>query len=143
MKKIILSVLLLTSSLFACCCTPASCLPVIQSMQEASIDNINDVTSIDDKTGEIWVNKIQKTLDELNSLKEESLKKNKEISNLEMANLIESYKEEFNFLKLAEYKKQSFQIKEITNKSNLLEMNIDLQIRQLDSTNEIESLIKK
>ena len=50
-------------------------------------------------------------------MKEIYLKKQKNISNLEYANLIETYKEEFNYLQLLEYKKTSFQEKEIANKA--------------------------
>lgn len=145
MKKIIALFFIASSSLFAaCCCVPAvSCVQVIISMDGAKFDNINDIITNDANEARIWDEKIQQKLKEINDLKNDSLKISKSLKNLEYANVLESYKEEFNTLKIIEYKKQSSQSKEIINKANLLESKLDFQLKHPINEDEIETSILK
>lgn len=115
-----------------CCCIPvASCVQVETSTETAKTKNITHLNTEDDNVGNLWLNKVEKELQELQELKKISLEKQKNISNLEYANLIESYNEELNYLKILDTKKNEFDANAVKNKMLLLENSLSLELNKL------------
>lgn len=129
-----------------CCCIPAlSCVSVIATMEMAVADNKLDISNEDNTVGESWNSTIEEVMKKIEKLKEQSLKHQTNITNLEYANVIESYKEEFNYLSLLNYKKNSFDEKKITNTALLLDSELTIRLKQMNSgiSSETQEFLKK
>jgi hypothetical protein len=139
-----LLIIIFHTTSYACCCVPSvSCAKVEISMEKAKTENKEDVNTEDDEIGEAWLEKVQKELNELSELKRVSLEKQKHITNLEYATLIESFKEEMNYTTILEYKKTSFDEKNLNAKLNILENNINIQLNALNISNNYDEILIK
>lgn len=139
----LLAVIFHTAS-FACCCIPVvSCVSVEISMEMAKAESKGDINTEDSEIGELWLEKVQEELNELSELKRTSLEKQTHITNLEYANLIESFKEEMNYATILEYKKTSFDEKNLNAKLNILENNINIQLNALNISNNYDEFLNK
>lgn len=120
-----------TYSLAGCCCVPGvSCASVIVTMEKAKAEGLKDVSFNDNDMGKNWISSVDNKLKEIKSLNDTSLETRNNITNLEFANVIESYNEEFLYLSLIDYKKASFDEDSLKNKLLLLEANIDQVIKK-------------
>lgn len=126
--------LLLSKASASCCCYPVvSCVAVEISTEIAKAQNLIDINAEDVDVGNLWLQKVEAELSGLNALKNISLEKQKNITNLEYANLIESYKEELAYLNILEYKKVGFDEKIINNKLNLLSNSISIELNKIEN----------
>lgn len=118
---------------YACCCYPSfSCINVDATTEKAKTENITHLNTEDDEIGSLWLDKVEKELKELQALKEISLEKQKQISNLEFANLIESYNEELNYLNILDMKKNEFDTNAVKNKLLLLESSLSIELKNIE-----------
>ena len=148
MRKIFYILLFLAScqtySLAGCCCKPVvSCTPVSTTMEKAKVESLKDVSFNDDQIGENWLTKVEQEMKEIKKLKDISLETQKNITNLEFANLVESYNEEFLYLSLLDYKKASFDEDALKNKLLLLEANLNQSIEKSKSNLNEENIFIK
>ncbi len=129
--------MLSTNAQASCCCYPVvSCVAVEISTEIARTQNISDINAEDADVGNLWLQKVESELSGLNALKNISIEKQQNITNLEYANLIESYKEELAYLNILEYKKVDFDEKVVNNKLSLLESSLSIELNKIENYKE-------
>lgn len=129
MFKIISIVLLTVINLNAggCCCVPAiSCAYVTQTMTYSTTDNKLDIKNEDNSLGNFWNDSFEKNLKEIEALKNESFKMNKNILKLSENLYIKKKEEAFLFKEIINYKKTSIDNQILENKIKLQENNVDI-----------------
>ena len=129
MFKIISIILLIVINLNAggCCCVPAiSCAYVTQTMTYATNDNQVDIKNEDNSLGDIWNDSFEENLKEIENLRTESLKMNKNILKLSENIYIKKKEEAFLFNEIINYKKTSIDNQILENKIKLQESNVDV-----------------